>query len=266
MKRRRETVLIAALVLGCAGFSPWWDMAAGASREVRLTAFVGSASKPPALEAKAVYEKAHPGVVVDMTFGGSGTLLNQMKLEQTGDIYLPGSDDFMEKAEKEEAVIPSTRRVVAYLVPVINVRRGNPKGIRSLRDLARPGIRVGLGNAGAVCLGDVAEEILRLAGVEEQVKNNVVTYATSCEQTQQLLQLGEVDAIIGWDSFKSWAPDKIENVQIPARYLRVRNVPAAVSVYSKRRKAAEDFIAFLTSKQGKAIFKKHGYCVKAPRV
>ncbi len=266
MLRSRLTapwLLAPALLVGLT-MSAGLTSAAGAAT-VRLTVFVGSASKPPAQEAKLAYERAHPNVAVDMTFGGSGTLLNQMKLEEMGDIYMPGSDDYMDKAETQKVTIPQTRRIVAYLIPTICVQHGNPKHIRTLKDLARPGVTVGLAKAGAVCLGDVSDEMLRKAGVEQQVKKNCINYATSCELTQQMIQLGEVDAIIGWDSFKSWAPDKTDIVWLPASQIRVRNVPAAVAVYSKHRKEAEGFISFLTSSKGEAIFAKHGYSVTPPK-
>ena len=237
-----------------------------AAAKTRLMVFAGAASKPPAQEAKKVYEKAHPDVQIDITFGGSGTILQQMMLEQIGDIYMPGSDDFMDKAEAKKAVIPETRKIVAYLIPTICVQHGNPKNIRSLADLARPGVTVGLAKPEAVCLGDASEVVLRKAGLLDEVKRNVITYALSCEQTQQLVQLGEVDAVIGWDAFKSWAPDKIDLVKIDPKYLRVHNIPAAVAVYSQQRAAAEKFIAFLTSKQGKRIFAKHGYSVTMPKL
>jgi molybdate transport system substrate-binding protein len=204
--------------------------------------------------------------VVDISFGGSGTLLNQMTLEETGDIYMPGSDDYMDRAEEKKAVDPETRSIVAYLVPAVCVQKGNPKGIHSLEDLARPGMIVGLAEAGAVCLGDVADEILRNAGLEAQVKKNVITYAKSCDQTQQLVQLGEVDAVIGWDVFRHWAPEDIDIVPIAPKYLRVRNIPAAIAVYSKHRREAQRFIDFLTSEEGKAIFSRHGYSVTMPQV
>ena len=260
------------LVAGCAGKEEPGSQTGAApapgatGKKVRLIAFVGAASKPPTTEAKEAFEKANPNIVVDISFGGSGTLLNQMTLEETGDIYMPGSDDYMEKAEAKEAVVPETRKIVAYLVPMICVQSGNPKNIQSLEDLARPGIVVALAKAGAVCLGDVSDEILQSAGLEEQVKKNVLTYAASCDQTQQLVQLGEVDAVIGWDAFKYWAPDDIDVVPIAREHLRVRNIPAAVSAYSENREAAEKFIAFLTSEEGKAIFTKHGYSVTPPAI
>ena len=264
---RRWSWLLGLLVLVGTG----WQLASAAgtkeaTESIRLLLFVGSASKPPALAAKAAFEKAHPDITLDMTFGGSGTLLNQIALEQTGDIYMPGSDDYMDKAEKQKVVLPKTRRIVAYLVPVICVQHGNPKHIQSLQDLARPKITVGLAKAGAVCLGDASEEALKSAGLEAQVKKNIITYAGSCEQTQQLVQSAEVDAVIGWDAFKSWAPDKIDIVPIPAKFIRLHNIPAAVCVYSKQQQAAKQFIGFLTSRQGKAIFAKHGYSVRPPRI
>jgi len=239
---------------------------ARSGRKVRLIAFVGAASKPPTTEAKEAFEEANPNIVVDVSFGGSGTLLNQMTLEETGDIYMPGSNDYMDLAEEKQAVDPETRKIVAYLIPMICVQRGNPKNIQSLKDLARPGIVVGLAKAGAVCLGDVADEVLRSAGLEKQVKKNVITYAGSCDQTQQLVQLGEVDAVIGWDAFKHWAPDEIDVVPIAREHVRVRNIPAAISVYTEHRKAAKKFIDFLTSEEGKAIFSKHGYSVTPPQL
>lgn len=234
--------------------------------KVHIMAFVGAASKPPSTEAKEAFESANPDIVVDMTFGGSGTLLNQMTLEEIGDIYMPGSDDYMDKAEQQQAVRPETRKIVAYLVPMICVQHGNPKNIQSLEDLARPGVVVGLAEAGAVCLGDVSDEILQSAGLERRVKKNVITYARSCDQTQQLVQLGEVDAVIGWDAFKFWAPDEIDVIAIAREHLRVRNIPAAISVYSENQDAAQRFIDFLTSDQGKAIFTKHGYSVTPPEI
>lgn len=271
----RSSALLAllAFLTGCGGSAPDTsggtrdaDSPSGTAPTTRLIAFVGAASKPPTTEAKEAFEKSHPGIVVDITFGGSGTLLNQMKLEETGDIYMPGSDDYMEKAEEAEVVLPETRSIAAYLVPAICVQEGNPKGIHSLSDLARPGMTIGLAEAGAVCLGDVSDEILQAAGLEEQVKKNVITYAKSCDQTQQLVQLGEVDAVLGWDAFQHWAPDEIDIVQIDPKYLRVRNIPAAVTVYSQQREAAQKFIDFLVSDEGKSIFKKHGYSVEPPTI
>ncbi len=80
------------------------------------------------------------------------------------------------------------------------------------------------------------------------------------------MQLGEVDAIIGWDAFEKWAPDQVDCVPIAREHLRVRNIPAAVSKYAEHADAAQRFIDFLSSDEGKAIYAKHGYSVEPPKL
>ena len=68
------------------------------------------------------------------------------------------------------------------------------------------------------------------------------------------------DAVIGWRVFKHWNPTKIETIPIsPKRIRRIGYVPAAVSTYSKHPALARDFIRYLCSKKGRAIFAKWHY-------
>jgi len=119
-------------------------------------------------------------------------VLSQMKLSKTGDLFIPGPPDYMEKAKEEGLVHGKTERILAYLIPAILVQRGNPKDIESLADLARPGIRVGIGNPEAVCVGLYAIEVLQYNGLLEEVAGNIVTYAESCSKTAALVVLGAV--------------------------------------------------------------------------
>ena len=123
------TVLVPLLALpGCA---------LPGSEKPALVIFAGSASKPPLDELARAFESQR-GVGVEITYGGSGTVLSQMMLARTGDLYIPGSQDFMDTAEAKGAVDPSTRKIIAYLVPAIAVPKGNPKSILTLADLAGP--------------------------------------------------------------------------------------------------------------------------------
>jgi len=235
-------------------------VAAGCRRaETALEVFVGSATKPAVEEATALFEKKH-GVKVYLHFGGSGKVLSEMKLARRGDVYLPGSSDFMELAKKEGLVVPESERRVVYLVPAINVPRGNPKNIRSLEDLARPGVRVGIARPDSVCVGLYAAEVLERSGLAARIKPNIVTHAESCEKTAQLVAVGAVDAVLGWEVFEHWDPSKLATVLLPPeRVPRIGYVPAAVSGFSTRRALAEKFIGFLTDEEGRRVFKKWGY-------
>jgi len=227
--------------------------------EERITAFCGAASKPALEEAARTFE-ANTGIKVDLQFSGSGTMLSQLKMSRRGDLYIPGSPDYMVKAEREAVVDPKSTRIISYLVIVINVQHGNPRNIRNLSDLARPGMRVGIGNPEAVCVGLYAVEVLEKAGLLRQVRENIVTHAPSCSATAALLVMKKVDAIIGWRVFSKWNPDKIDAVLLrPDEVPRVAYIPAAVSSYSRDRQSAQRFTDFLTSHDGQKIFAKWGY-------
>jgi molybdate transport system substrate-binding protein len=224
-----------------------------------ITAFVGSASKPPVEEAAQVFE-AETGIKVYLTFGGSGTLLSQMEISRSGDLYIPGTPDYMVKAERQNIVDPATEQKMAYLIPVIAVQRGNPKNIHSLADLAGPGIRVGIGNPEAVCLGLYAVEILEYNHLLEEVGKNIIVNAKSCEDTAALLSLKSVDAVIGWDVFQYWDPDNIEVVYLtPEQLPRLAYIPGAVTMFTHDKESARAFLDFLVSPEGQAIFRKWGY-------
>jgi len=224
--------------------------------------FAGAASKPALAELGAKYE-AETGVKVSITFGGSGAVLTQFSQEQYGDVYVPGSDDFMGKAEKKDAVL-SGRTVLVYLVPAICVAKGNPKNVRELKDLARSDVRVVLGQPKSVCLGDIAESILVETGLADKVKPRVASYASSCEEVLNQLVLGEADVVIGWDVFARQQPGKVEMIPLPKELARPRNIPASVIKWSKQPEEAKAFIKYLTSAEAQGVFSKHGYTVTPP--
>lgn len=228
----------------------------------RLLVYVGAASKPPTEEAAALFEKK-TGIKVDLNIGGSGMILSQMKLTKMGDVYFPGSSDYMEKAKQEGLVYPETEVKVVYLVPAINVQRGNPKNIRQFKDLARPGLRVAIANPENVCVGVYAVEVIEKVFTPEEkaaFRKNIVNYAESCEKTANVISFKAADAVLGWSVFEHWDPKRIETVPLKASEIsRIGYIPAAVSKFTKKRELAQRFIDFLVSPEGKAVYRKYNY-------
>lgn len=232
---------------------------AAASSPSELLFFCGSAVKVPMEEIIASYERKS-GVKINVVYGGSGTLLSQMELSRRGDVYLCGSPDYIEIGERKKLLIADTDRKIAYLVPAIIVPKCNPKKIKKLEDLARPGVRVGMGNPETVCLGLYGIELLEYNGLLEKVLPNVAVFAKSCEDTATLVVLGNVDAIIGWDVFESWNPAEVEWVRIEKKRIpRLAYIPVALSVFVRDRAAAEDFTGYLFSDEVAGIWRKWGY-------
>ena len=232
------------------------------SSSKRLLIFAGAASKPATEEAIRTFQERF-GATVDVVFGGSGFVLSQMKLSKKGDLYFPGSSDFMEVAKRESLVLPNSEKVVVYLVPAINVQKGNPKGIYTLKDLTREGVRVAIANPETVCVGTYAVEIIEknLAQDEKTTfRKNIVNYTESCEKTANVISLKAVDAVLGWRVFQYWDPDRIETIYLrPEEIPRIGYIPIAISKFTQDKTMAQKFINFILSPHGKAIFQKYHY-------
>lgn len=227
-----------------------------------LMVFAGAASRPPTEEAAKAFE-VKTGVKVDLMFGGSGYVLSQMILGKKGDIYFPGSSDYMEIAKKKEVVFPETEKIIVYLVPAINVQKGNPKNVKTLKDLARPGLKVAIANPEGVCVGAYAIEIIEsifTAEEKERFRKNLINYTESCEKTATAISLKAADAVMGWRVFEHWDAERIETVPLkPSEIIRIGYIPVAISTFTSKRPLAQKFIDFLLSEDGRSIFRKHHY-------
>lgn len=227
---------------------------------ITLKVFMGAAGEKPWREIISEFER-ETGIKVEAIFGGSGTLLSQIKIVKEGDIYAPGSPDYMYKAINDGLISRSSVAIVAYLVPAIIVPKGNPKNITSLEDLARSGIKIGIGDPRTVCIGEYAAEILKYNGLWEKVKQNIVVYAESCSKTAMLAATGSVDVIIGWHVFHYWYPNKTEIIWLkPKQIPKISYIPIGILKYSKHPDAAMKFIKFAAESQfSKHIWRKYHY-------
>jgi molybdate transport system substrate-binding protein len=196
-------------------------------------------------------------------FGGSGFVLSQMKLGKKGDLYFPGSSDFMEVAKREALVFPDSEKIVVYLVPAINVQKGNPKRIHNLKDLTKEGVRLAIANPETVCVGTYAVEIIEKnlnTAQKERFKKNLVNYMESCEKTANVISLKAVDAVLGWEVFQYWDPERIETIYLrPEEIPRIGYIPIGISKFTRDKAFAQKFIDFLLSPHGKEIFQKYDY-------
>ena len=227
--------------------------------EKALQGFCGAASKP-ALEECAAAFNANTGVGVHLQFSGSGTMLSRLLMSGKGDLYIPGSPDYMTEAVNRGVVAEGSRHIIAYLVPAILVPEGNPKGIKSLKDLSKDGVRVGIGNPDAVCVGLYAIELLEHNELLDQVSDNIVVHAKSCSGVCSLVAMNKVDATLGWRVFGEWKPDRVDTVLLdPDQVPRLAYVPAGVSRSTQDRGRSQRFLDFLRSRQGRKIFARWGY-------
>lgn len=250
-------LIVISLVLLISGCLDMADI--NKSEKKTIVAFCGAASKPALEEAAEIFEEK-TGIRVELQFSGSGRMLSQMKISQQGDLYIPGSPDYIEKAKKDGAIHPETTKEIAYLLPAIIVQENNPLNIQSLDDLGREGVDLGICAPESCCIGLYAVEIFEHNNITDLIKPNIVVHAESCSKIASLIVMDKVDAVIGWRVVSEWKPNDTEVVYLePAQIPRIAYIAAAVSTYTNDRESSEEFINFLTSEEGKKIFNKHGY-------
>jgi molybdate transport system substrate-binding protein len=207
------------------------------------------------------------GIRVSVTYGGGGEVLSQMLLAKSGDVYIAPEQSFMEKAIAEGAVDAETVSNIAYMIPVIAVPKGNPENINSLADLARPGLQIAISRPETTLVGQYALEIFQKAGLSEAVGPNIVTYAANPNILLTMLIMGQVDAIITWHYYAYLNPDDIENIYLPAEQVTgIAEMQIAVSAYSKNPRAAQEYVDFVASEEGKAIFAEYSYIIDEEEV
>ena len=246
----RSLVLISMLLVTAASV--------GAESSQPIVIFAGSASQPPLEEAAEAF-KEMTGVPVTLHIGGSGAMLSQIRLTGQGDLYIPGSPDYMDKA-RAFGLIQGEPAIIAYLVPALIVAEGNPLGITGLQDLDRKNLRIGLADPDSVCVGLYAVEIIEANTMTSRVRHNLRGMVESCAKAAAMIPLKLVDVVLGWREFSTWRPEAMDTVLLaPHEIPRLAYIPSGILQQAENPRGAEAFIAFLKSEAGKAIFQKWGY-------
>lgn len=133
-----------------------------------LSIFAGSMLRP-AIEKTIIAFEQREGVRVNSVYNGCGILVAQMKAGQHPDAYFACDKEFMSKVPD---IFPAPIDVSQNEL-VILVQKGNPHNIKSLKDLAKEGLRVGVGHEKQCAMGWLTQNTLREGGVEQEVMANV---------------------------------------------------------------------------------------------
>ncbi|MEZ0394206.1 MAG: molybdate ABC transporter substrate-binding protein [Desulfurococcaceae archaeon] len=212
-----------------------------------------------------IFESGHSGVRVQLTYGATGRLMNQINLTGTGDVFVVADSDYMLKAMRLGMVRNDTVRVISWQVIAIIVPKGNPKNITSIYDLARPGLKVAIPDPSVAPGGAIAVEILKAKNIYDKVKDNLVVLPDMAAVAQQVA-LGAVDAALAWNNVVYWYPGSLDIVWLNQSDLLYSGCQlAAVLRYSKSPGLAAELVDFLASypRQNRSLALSLGMIVDA---
>jgi molybdate transport system substrate-binding protein len=225
-----------------------------------LRVLCGSSMAQPVQEIGKTFGQRH-GVIIEYDLGGSETLLPKIITGAAADIYVC-HDPFEDKVKQAGRWAGSV--VVGHLQPVVAVRPGNPKAIRSLEDLAQSDLKLGISNPEFTTCGQIFVEKLVQLGLRDAVMKQVALQARTHAEVANGLILGPLDAVVVWNFAAALYPGKLEVVPVETDFPAVR-VTIVGLTQSPNQKLRDAFLAWCAAPQVLEVFRQHGYVVTARR-
>ncbi|MFJ6028047.1 molybdate ABC transporter substrate-binding protein [Pseudarthrobacter sp. NPDC092424] len=235
------------LLLGLAACAP----AAGSGGT--LTVFAAASLKASFTELAASFEEQHPGMHVQLSFAGSSDLATQISQGAPADVFASADTATMERVTQAGMADGGTR-VFAVNTLALAVPPGNPAGIRTFADLARPGTRL-VACAPQVPCGAAAAAVARRTGTdlkpvsEENSVTDVLGKVISGEADAGLVYRTDVRAAVG----------KVDSVPFPEAADAPATYPIATLAGAGDKAAADAFIQLVTGPEGQRVLEEAGF-------
>jgi len=253
------TVIILAIIIGSAGCTSGEtpvddDSTPPVTTDTSILVYSGAGLKKPMNDISDAFTEKY-GITVEYNFAGAGTLVSQMELSRKGDAFVSGgTPDYRVAQDKGLVGEPG---YVAYHVPIIALQKGNPKNITSVDDFTRPGLKLALGGVESTAIGKAGDKLFEKHGIRDAVEENVVLRAPTINEVVIAMEMGTVDAaLLTLDIIN---PETMDTIDLPQEDGLTLIVPVGPTTFTKQPDAAQQFVEFVTSDEGKAIFAKHGF-------
>jgi len=227
-----------------------------------LVVYCAAGVKSPIEAIARAYEKERFGSPVQLQYGGSGTLLSNLRVANRGDLYIAADTSYIDLARQQgllDEAIPLARQT-----PVIAVAKGNPKKIAGLDDLTRDDVRLALANPEAASVGQLTKKLLEDSGHWEKVSAQTKVFKPTVPEIANDVLLGSVDAAIVWDATVRQFPEQLEAVEVDAWLDATQDMTVGVLKSCQRPAEALRFARYMQApEKGEQEFTARGYATVA---
>jgi molybdate transport system substrate-binding protein len=196
----------------------------------------------------------NPDANATFNFGSSGTLSTQIIGGAPAGVFASADEANMQKVSAANLVQGQPVDFATNSL-IIVTKPGNPKGIKSLSDLATVGV-VSLCSLDAPC-GKYAQQILDQAKVT--IPPNQITRGQDVKATLAAVTQGDAEAAIVYVTDAKSAGSQISTVTIPADQNAIAKYPIASLIHASSPDVAKAFVEYVTGADGQATLKKFGF-------
>jgi molybdate transport system substrate-binding protein len=252
------SALIAVLVLA--------SSAGLASEPKEITVFTAASLTGAFSEIGGIYEN-ETDIHAVFNFDGSQALRTQIENGAYADIFASANKKQMNALKNgglmnNSSIVIFAKNKISLIVP-----KDNPAKIKSLSDLAKPGIKIVMGTKD-VPVGDYALQIIDKLGnvssygqdYKTKVLSNVISQETTVNYVVTKVALGEAD--VGFAYVSDVTADlagKVDKIEIPDEYNIIAEYPLGLLKESEHPNECMEFMNLVMSDEGKAVLEKYGF-------
>lgn len=254
-----------ATLLGfLAGIGPMLSCGSQGSSETNtLTVLAASSLKRPFEQIAREIEALDPRIEIQLSFAGSQDLVSQIVAGAPADVFASAGHASIEALAEKGLLSENETRLVATNRLVVAFRADLSPPLARLKDLARPGLRLVIGEQ-RVPVGKMAHDFLdRLDGQSAIQKGAILKNVASFEQSDLALvakvRLGEADAAIVYASDLTSEPG-LRSIELPAEFRQPQIYLVAPLKKAKNPESARLFAERAASMDiGGRAFAKFGF-------
>ena len=269
-----KKVLSLLLVL-CLGALPALTLA---EAQTEIIVFAAASMTETLTEIKALYESAHPGIVLTYNFDSSGTLKTQIQEGADCDLFISAGQKQMDQLDIQadasvnteglDFVVADSRIDLLENKVTLVVPEGNPKGIESFDQMAEAlqagELFMAMGNSD-VPVGQYTQNIFAYYGLNEEELANAgaLTYGTNVKEVTTQVSEASVDCGVVYCTDAFSAGLTVVDSATPEMCGQVI-YPAAVLKTAAHGEEAQAFLDYLQGEEAMAIFAAVGFSAVTP--
>jgi molybdate transport system substrate-binding protein len=219
----------------------------------KLIVFAAASLKKSFGEIGEQFKTDNPGTDIEFSFAGSSDLVTQLAQGAQADVFASADTKNMDKAAQADLLAGDPVNFASNTLTIV-VAPGNPKKVRSFRDLTQPGLSV-VTCAPQVPCGSATQKVEQATGVQL----NPVSEESQVTDVLNKVTTGQADAGLVYVTDAQGAGDKVAAVPFPESAGSVNTYPIAVLKQSRVSDLARKFVDLVTGEQGQEVLAAAGF-------
>ncbi len=198
--------------------------------------------------------------IIKIIKNGSDNLYRSIKINQKGDLYLPGSESYIEKCLLEKLVTETVS--VGFNRAVFIVAKGNPLNISgNLNSLLNPDYRIVLGTSDSCAIGKETKRVLTQAGIYEQVISQTLYLTSDSADLIKAIADNKADLVVNWYATATWPGNRevMDVLLLDEDMVLPHKLILGLLSFSRQPEIARRFMKLASSPEGREIFADYGF-------